>query len=165
MEITKANAKDYPNVKKLYKKVLNDPNNNIVRVFWNGSYPLCELKSDIKNGEMFLIKDDNRLVGCFVLTTLDDPDYQVINWSKNKNFLYISRLAIAPEFQRQGYGKKALEFVYDFAKKNNFEILRVIIFKNNIPSINLFIKHGFKKLENTSYIDKHKIFYAFEELV
>ena len=33
MEITKANAKDYPNVKKLYKKVLNDPNNNIVRVF------------------------------------------------------------------------------------------------------------------------------------
>lgn len=114
---------------------------------------------------MFFIKDDNRLVGCFVLTTLDDPDYQVINWSKNKNFLYISRLAIAPKFLRQGYGKKALEFVYDFAKKNNFEILRVIIFKNNIPSINLFIKHGFKKLEKTSYIDKHKIFYAFEELV
>lgn len=165
MKITKANIKDYSIVKSLYNKVLNDPDNNIIRVFWNVYYPFCELESDIKNNEMFLIEKDNNLVGCFALNTLDDPDYKIVNWTKNKKFLYVNRLAIAPEFQRQGYSKKALEFVFDFAKKNKFEILRVIIFKDNIQSINLFTKHGFKKLENTSYVYKDRIFYAFEKLV
>ena len=54
----------------------------------------------LENGEMFVLEDDGIKAEC-VITREDDGVYELKN------------IAVLPEFQRKGYGKRLIEFLFD----------------------------------------------------
>ncbi|MBU5483793.1 GNAT family N-acetyltransferase [Clostridium sp. MSJ-11] len=70
----------------------------------------------------------------------------IISYKYEEKILDIHRVAIHPNFFRMGIGKKLLNFIQDIQKDANKII--VTTGKQNMPAVNLYIKNGFKKVED-----------------
>ncbi|HSM63037.1 MAG TPA: GNAT family N-acetyltransferase, partial [Gillisia sp.] len=79
---------------------------------WNEHYPSLEkLKADIEKRELFVLKDQDQILGIIVLTNVMDKEYIPIHWlTKNSNNLYVHRLAVHPLVWGKGYGQKLMDF-------------------------------------------------------
>ncbi|MEW9097136.1 MAG: GNAT family N-acetyltransferase [Clostridiaceae bacterium] len=70
----------------------------------------------------------------------------LISYKVEEEILDIHRVAIHPNFFRRGIGEKLLNFIQTTQKDVN-KIL-VTTGKENKPAVNLYIKNGFKKVED-----------------
>lgn len=115
---------------------------------WSEIYPtLGKLQADIEKKELFLIKDQGKILGIIVLTEFMDKEYIPIHWmTKNGNNLYIHRLAVHPLVWGKGYGKKLMDFAEDYARLNNFASVRLDTFSKNERNQRFYEKRGYQKL-------------------
>ncbi|MBS7360683.1 MAG: ribosomal protein S18-alanine N-acetyltransferase, partial [Oscillospiraceae bacterium] len=58
--------------------------------------------------------------------------------------VYITNIAIFPEFKRQGIGKKLIETLLNSVKEENAEFVTLEVRKSNESAIGLYKKMGFK---------------------
>jgi ribosomal protein S18 acetylase RimI-like enzyme len=72
---------------------------------------------------------------------------------------------IHPNEQGKGYAKKAMQFIDDYAIKNNYEVIRLTVHNDNKYAIGLYEKFGFIKIENSYWIIGDKVFIGFEKKV
>lgn len=165
INIRLANMIDLPKINQLYKEVVYDINNvKRINMLWNDEYPFCILKNDINNKEMYVIEIDDKIIGTFSLSTFDNPEYHVINWtSDNKKWFYLNRLVVLPSEQRKGYAKYAMNYIEKYAKENDFETIRLTVHKDNIYAIKLYEKFGFSKIKDSNWILDNEMFYGFEK--
>lgn len=164
LNIRIATITDLDNINLLFKKVVADVHNVKKIDMWNTEYPFCEFEGNIKNKEMYVIESNNSIIGSFALTEFDDPEYHVINWtSNNEKWFYINRLVILPSEQGKGYAKETMQFICDYAIKNNFEVMRLTVHKDNKYAIGLYEKFGFIKIENSYWVIGDKVFIEFEK--
>lgn len=69
----------------------------------------------------------------------------------------INTIAIAPEFQRKGYGKKLLDWMFTTAQEKGVRELFLDVRSDNTPAIELYKQHGFEVIDiRRNYYD-HKI--------
>lgn len=84
-----------------------------------------------------------------------------IHLKKNDNIIYMDILII-PEFQKSGLGTKVINDIKDDIFNLSFKKIKVSIDENNIPSLRLFEKAGFKfvsqeeELKNYEYLKNNK---------
>jgi len=161
-----ATMDDLDNINILFRNAITDLHNVKKINVWNNVYPFCEFEYDIDNKEMYVIENDNKIIGSFTITKYDDPEYHVINWtSNNKKWFYINRLVILPTEQGKGFAKMAMNYINNYAVDNNYEVIRLTVNKDNIYAITLYEKFGFKKIANSQYSIKDKILWGFEKLL
>lgn len=167
INIRLADIRDLSEINQLYKEVVYDINNvKKINMLWNDEFPFCILEDDISNKEMYVIEEDDKIIGTFSLSTFDNPDYHVINWtSDNKKWFYLNRLVILPSKQGKGYAKYAMNYIEKYAKESDFEVVRLTVHKDNKYAIELYENVGFIKLEDTEWILDNEIFYGFEKNV
>lgn len=67
--------------------------------------------------------------------------------------VYITNVAVFPEFRRNGVGKALVEFLVDKMKTENAEFVTLEVRESNINAISLYGKCGFQK------VGKRKDFY------
>ncbi|MDD4643520.1 MAG: GNAT family N-acetyltransferase [Bacilli bacterium] len=165
LNIRLATIKDLNSINWLFKEVICDINNTKkINLLWGEVHPFCEFEKDINNKEMYVIEKEDKLIGSFTISKEDDPEYHAINWNSiNKKNFYASRLVILPNEQGKGYAKKALDYIVNYAKVNDYEFIRAVIHKNNIYSIGLCEKNGFIKVLDESWIFNGEIFWGFEK--
>jgi Acetyltransferases len=159
-----ATMEDLDNINSLFQDVIDDIH-NVKRInMWNTEYPFCQFEHDIKRNEMYVIEVGNKVIGSVVLSEYDEPNYHAINWTSNKKkWFSINKLAILPSEQGKGYAKMAMDYIDDYAVKNNYETIRLTVHKDDIYAITLYEKYGFKKIENSEWIVGDKIFWGFEK--
>ena len=89
------------------------------------------------------------MIGTFSLQNESLKYKTEIPWNEKetKNFLFIKRLAILPEFQRKGLGKFCLEFV---EKEFLGTWIRLDTYYKNKNSIKFYEEMGYKNLGITS---------------
>ncbi len=163
-KIRNATMGDLNGINTLFRDVVDDIQNVKKINMWNTVYPFCEFEKDINNREMYIIEVEGEMIGSFTLSEYDDPDYYAINWtSNNKKWFSINRLVILPSEQGKGYAKMAMNYISDYAIKNNYEVIRLTVHKDNIYAITLYEKYGFKKIENSAWVIGDKIFWGFEK--
>lgn len=166
LKIRLATPNDLNDINLLFRKVIDDLDNIKKINMWNAVYPFCEFEKDIENEDMYLIENENKIIGSFTLTEYDDPDNHVINWSlNNRKWFYINRLVILPFEQGKGYAKIAMKFIDEYAIKNNYEAIRLTVYKDNKYAIGLYEKFGFVKIENSYMVIGGKLFIGFEKKV
>lgn len=165
MNIRLANEKDLEQLNRLFKEVITDLNEvKKIDMLWGDIYPFCEFENDISNHKMYVIEDENKIIGSFALSSYDDLDYKNIEWlSKNKNFLYLNRLVILPSEQGKGYAKQAMKFIEEYAKNNSYQVIRLTVYKDNKYAIGLYEKLGFIKVEKGYWQLEDKIFIGYEK--
>lgn len=97
---------------------------------------------------MYVIENKNKIIGSFVLSEYDNPDYKNIKWTSNKKkFLYLNRLAILPSEQGKGYAKYAMNFIQEYAINNHYDVIRLTVYNQNKYAIGLYEKFGFIKVK------------------
>lgn len=67
--------------------------------------------------------------------------------------VYITNVAVFPEFRRNGVGKSLVEFLVDTMKTENAEFVTLEVRESNLNAISLYEKCGFEK------VGKRKDFY------
>lgn len=141
-------------------------NRNIFQ--WNEKYPSKKIfQKDIESNSLYLARINQEIVGCIMLSENKDDVYKDIKWLSEDNInLYVHRLAVHPQFQKKGIGRKMMDFAEDYAKLNNYESVRLDTFSKNERN-NIFYKsRGYTKLGNVYFPKQSRFpFHCYEKLI
>ncbi len=115
---------------------------------WNEHYPSLEkLEADIGKAELFILMEEEKILGIIVLTDLIDEEYVPIQWlTESRNNLYVHRLATHPSVWGKGYGQQLMDFAENFARENKFKSVRLDTFSQNKRNQQFYEARGYQKL-------------------
>ncbi|KAA5535990.1 GNAT family N-acetyltransferase [Paenimyroides baculatum] len=89
-------------------------------------------------GKCFVITYNNEICGYTILV-------QVFSFEMSGNVLLLDELYIDNNYQGKGIGKKAMEFIKQFAQENNYKKIVLEVEPHNLRAIQLYEKEQFKK--------------------
>ena len=98
-------------------------------------------------GNQFICAAGEEILAAFVLSEDPEGDYSKGAWSQDLKvgeFLVIHALAVTPQFQRRGLGKKIIDYCANYAAAKNYRALRLDIVPSNFPAQKLYEACGFK---------------------
>ena len=113
---------------------------------WQDGYPNPEvIKMDIEKGYGYVLTDDEIIIGYCAILINDEPEYLKIegNWLTNTDFVVFHRVAIAEKYLGKNLSKKIIDFIEDFARKNNIKSLKADTNHDNFAMMKIFEKSGF----------------------
>ena len=158
-------ANDFEMVKTRYVTICeNTPGIERYARWVYGKHPTDDsLRSYIDNGEMYLLADEDDIVGMVVIIMHQGQDYERVPWTENladDQIATIHLLAVCPAYQGKGFGRKILEEAVSFAKRKGKKSIRLDILKSNLPAQRLYesagcLFRGKQHLyaENTAWLD------------
>lgn len=135
---------------------------------WNEHYPPLEkLEQDILKKELYVLKEEEKILGIIVLTPEMDKEYVPIRWlTPNSNNLYVHRLAVHPSSWGKSYGQKLMTFAEDFAKEKGYASIRLDTFSQNKRNHLFYETRGFKRLGDIFFPKQSEHpFHCYEKLV
>jgi len=134
---------------------------------WNEHYPNKEaFINDVNRNQLYVLELGNEIAGTVVISTLMDEEYVPIQWlTKNKNNLYIHRLAIHPKHQGKGYAQQLMDFTEKYAIDNNYTSIRLDTFSQNKRNQKFYELRGYKRLDDIYFPKQSKYPFHCYELV
>lgn len=132
---------------------------------WNDLYPSKDaFKKDLMRGELYVIEHQYIIMGCVVISTYIDEEYRSVKWlTPNGNSVYIHRLAIHPNYQKQGFAQELMTFSETYAKTNNYLSVRLDTFSQNKNNQHFYEQRGYQRLETINYPQQSEHdFYCYE---
>ena len=117
---------------------------------WNEHYPSLEkLQQDIDQKELYVLEENYQILGIIVLSEIMDEEYINVSWlTPSEKNLYIHRLATHPKSWGKGYGQKLMDFAEEFARKLDFNSIRLDTFSLNKRNQKFYEARGYQKLED-----------------
>ena len=137
---------------------------------WQKGYPNTEqVENDIKNGESYVVvNDENQVIATAMFTLNKEPTYKIVdgNWRIDESKVYgvIHRMAIKKEFRKFGLATFMFHEFHLQLLENNIESLKIDTHEENIGMQSLIKKLGYQYcgIIFTSYGDKRL---AFEKVI
>lgn len=167
MEISKAELEQLDNIMKFLRKCIGSMHENGINQ-WDYEYPSKDLiKNDIDSGSLYILVENENILGMVVLSEEQEKEYEYVDWmDKLGRPLIVHRVLVHPERQRQGLGRKLMEFGERFAVENNYTSIRFDTFSRN-PSAQLFYTNlGYKRIPgqiNLTY--REEPYYCYEKIL
>ena len=141
----KANTQDIPEIWEILQQAIirrkNDGSNQ-----WQDGYPNPEvIKKDIENDYGYVFTEHKKTIGYCALLINDEPEYEKIegNWLTNSDFVVFHRVAISENYLGKNLSKKIIDYIEDFARKNNIKSLKADTNHDNFAMMKIFEKSGF----------------------
>ncbi len=132
---------------------------------WNAHYPsLKDFETDLFRNELYIIEENDSLLGTITISTKMDSEYASITWlTPNSRHIYIHRLAVHPSQQGKGYGVKMMDFAEDYARKRGVVSLRLDTFSRNKRNQKFYEQRGYCKLGDVFFPAQSEFpFYCYE---
>lgn len=134
---------------------------------WNEHYPsLQRLKEDDAREELFVLEENEQILGIIVITDFMDDEYIPVSWltGSSKN-IYIHRLAVHPSVWGNGYARKLMDFAEDFARNNRYASVRLDTYSKNKRNQKFYELRGYVKLEDIYFPKQSEFPFHCYELV
>lgn len=112
-------------------------------IYWDPMIP--HIEDEINKGNVFIIKSNHISVGLAILSALSDNETNNIDWQEKTKALQIDRLIVHPKWVNKGVENELINFAEQYAKEKGFETIRIKVFANNKPVINLTNSLLYKK--------------------
>lgn len=141
MEIRLAKVEEVDKIKEIYNlaKSFMDSCGNAGQ--WVNDYPQKELlKEDVKNEQLYVCIDENKIVAVFCFFVGNEPTYDKIydgKWLNDEPYGVIHRIAVAEH--KKGLASKCIQWCI-----NKHHNIKIDTHKNNIPMQKTILKNGFK---------------------
>ncbi|RDI41364.1 GNAT family N-acetyltransferase [Falsibacillus pallidus] len=143
MEIQPLSREDKKDVLTLFSEVTKDLKLNGIDQ-WDFFYPNRFLiEGDLKRSQMYGMKNDGKLIGIIVLEDRGSKKHDHIDWQIKGSAAWIHRLAVHPDYQGQGLGKRLLVFAEKFAQQKGHDCLRLDVYSANPGAVRLYEKAGY----------------------
>lgn len=164
MTIKRAEAEYIPDVLKIFRacKVALDARG----IFqWTDTYPNLEaIVEDEKNGQLFLLQNEESIQGVVTLNEHQDEEYAAIAWKFDpKKVLVIHRLAVHPDVWGKGYAQMLMDFAEDFARQNGYTSIRLDAFVPHERVIQFYQKRNYHIRGETYFSGRKQAFYCMEK--
>ena len=116
---------------------------------WDENYPdRGTIVQDLETETLFAYREGDEVLGIVVLNELQDEEYGQINWStsnQDKNIV-VHRLAVRPDQQGNGLGRKLMDFAEQWAKENKYDAIRLDTFSQNPRNQRFYTNRGYTDL-------------------
>lgn len=87
-------------------------------------------------------KDEEYIGEISVVFNKNDEDYSIPGMR-----LYISRIIVKKDCRGKGYGKKLMNFIIEYAKREGYEELSLGVNLDNYIALKLYVELGFNKIQ------------------
>ena len=167
MSIRQAIITDLDIVKKIAEACAIDMANYSI-FQWNEKYPSRDVfKNDIETGALYVLEINKKIVGCIMLSDVKDDSYKDVKWlTKDFKNLYVHRLAVDPDYQKKGHGRRLMDFAESFAVANNFTSIRLDTFSLNHRNNKFYKSRGYTQLGNVFFpIQSDLPFHCYEKVL
>ena len=144
MNCRKANKQDIDKLNEMYMAIVNDMRSNNIAI-WDDIYPIEQIEFDIDDGYMYVLENDNNIVGAFSVYTTNDAEKEIEWHDTESSAIYLGLIAVNMNNRRQGIGKFIIKEAIRIAKERNVEYIRLMVENRNVPAINMYTKYGFEK--------------------
>ena len=96
-----------------------------------------------KNRKTFVyVKDDKYIAEASLVFDKEDEDYTIPG-----KRIYLSRIVVKKDFRGKGYGKKLMNNIIEYAKKENYEEMSLGVNLDNYIAFKLYVDLGFTKIQ------------------
>lgn len=138
LKLLKAQESDVDEIMELYKLVIKT-----TFTTWDENYPDKNLiLSDIKNGNLFVLKDDGK---CIAVSFLGKKEKDDETWSVDlKRPLSVARICVSPKYQGKGVGTKFMAMLVSEAKNQGADGMHFHVCTKNPAAMKMYEKNGFK---------------------
>ena len=167
MSIRQAIITDLDIVKKIAEACAIDMANYSI-FQWNEKYPSRDVfKNDIEAGALYVLEINKTIVGCIMLSDVKDDSYKDVKWlTKDFKNLYVHRLAVNPDYQKKGHGRRLMDFAESFAVENNFTSIRLDTFSLNHRNNKFYKARGYTQLGDVFFpIQSDLPFHCYEKVL
>ena len=170
MTLYKAKIKDDDAILSFYDEVIDrTPDISLYARWSKGKHPTAAgIRAYIKEGSMYLYKEEDVIVGAMAVTLYQGEDYHAIEWSEqvpDDEVAVIHILAVHPDRQGSGIGSEMVREAIRLARDNGMKAVRLDALASNTPAHSMYKRLGFEYrgkqhlyAENTGWTD----FYFFE---
>jgi len=131
---------------------------------WNEMYPTEKvLAEDIRDGTLFILRDDETCRGMVVLNRVHDIEWKDADWSEDcKHPLCVHRLIVHPLWQNRGVGRALMEFAYTHAIHNNHDCVRFDAYSGNPRLVETYRRMGCRRTGEAMFPYRELPFICFE---
>lgn len=132
---------------------------------WDGNYPgITDITKDIKNGEMYTVRQGGRLTAVYTLNTQEENAYKFGAFKdKSGGYRVLHRFCVHPEYQHMGMAFGILGHIETAAKKEGISSIRLDVFTKNPRAMELYKRAGYT-YAGDAYFRKGK-FHLMEKLL
>lgn len=135
---------------------------------WTDAYPKQEaFVRDIDRGELWVIDPGSGPVGTIAVCARMDEEYQSVRWlSPDRGNLYIHRLGIHPDYQRQGLAQQLMDHAEGLALREGAPSVRLDTFSRNHRNQRFYEQRGYQRL-GAVYFPRQSAypFYCYERVL
>lgn len=96
-----------------------------------------------KNRKTFVyVKDDEYIAEASLVFNKEDKDYTIPG-----KRIFLSRIIVKKDYRGKGYGKKLMNNIIEYAKKENYEEISLGVNLDNYVAFKLYVDLGFTKIQ------------------
>lgn len=151
MELRLAREQDLPQLYGMYREIIEEMNREGIAI-WDDFYPCGLFAGDIAHERLYVLEEDNRVLGAFALCQ-SDPGESSVQWPEaGKQAMFLDRFGVNVNFRNRGIGSRALALAADLAANCGAEVLRLFVVDINRPAVALYEKNGFSRAEGIYHL-------------
>lgn len=133
---------------------INEQTNNVKKIMheidmipqWDQGYPNVDVfSSDILEKNLYVYVEKNTIMGYIVVNNEEDEEAKKVNYREYNSYIVIHRFAVFPEYRNQGIAQKLINYVFEKAKNEKIEAIRIDTQSKNVQMNQLILKMGFEK--------------------
>lgn len=131
---------------------------------WDALYPdEAGVRADLVAGSLFLAEQGGAVVGTFALGLHPEPAYEAVSWQGEGPFRVLHRLAVAPEAQGQGFGRRLVAAAEAEALRQGARVLRLDVYEGHPRAVALYQATGYRACGTLRFPRRSQAFLAMEK--
>ncbi|MGD8814611.1 MAG: GNAT family N-acetyltransferase [Anaerolineales bacterium] len=162
MDIIEAKPKDTGPIMALISECTKDMEASGIHQ-WDDEYPTREaIEADIANQSLHILRIKDKYSGIITLDGDQPKEYEDIEWKyQTDKVLVVHRLAIDPQWQRQGIARRLMDFAEHYGQTNGHQAIRLDAFIKNPRAVKFYERRGYRKAGIVVF--RERLFYCFEK--
>ena len=145
MQIRTATPSDIPYVQAIYDEARRFMRQSGNQSQWQGGYPHdAVIRADIEKGQLYLVIEDESILGAFVYFLGEEPTYRYIEdgeWlAPSRPYGVLHRVAVSASAHGRGVGARIFRYAIEQAGN-----VRIDTHEDNAPMRHSLQKHGFSQ--------------------
>lgn len=130
---------------------------------WNEEYPSeFEINNDYLNKNLFVLLDDNKVIGA--LSLVEEKEFDNYNgWIIKENYIEMSRVVVSKYYHGKNLAKFMVENIIEECKIRKYRSIHIACQVDNIPAIKTYQKVGFSFYNKVSLFNN--VYYMCEYIL
>lgn len=151
-------------IDKVYEVLIALINKNYRDLNWNANYPNKQtIISDIKMRELFILEEEDTIIGAVVLNKNGEEAYNDLNWLSEAPEIYAHRFFVNPQVKGKGYGRILMEACENYLINKGYKSIRLDTFSGNKTAQKFYEGQEFLKVGQVFIKGYKECFYCYEK--